>query len=271
MNFKTSIATGLLASSLFLPNINADERRFTYVYEPETLPQGAAEIENWVTLRAGRNQTVGKENYNRWDLRQEFEYGVTDRYTLSFYLNEKAESYRDAAGEDINEFEWKGISLENIYNVLNPADNPVGLSLYLEGAYSGEEAALEQKIIFGQRHGDWKWALNLIHETEWEDNLHEIVGEAGLTMGLARDLGKNWALGLEFRNVNSFPEYDSWENSALFLGPVVSYRQEKWWAALTVLPQIYGWNNSASDDGNPNLDLRDHEKLNIRFLIGIHL
>jgi hypothetical protein len=90
-------------------------------------------------------------------------------------------------------------------------------------------------------------------------------------MGLARDLGKNWSLGLEFRNVNSFPEYDSWENSALYLGPVVSYRQEKWWAALTVLPQIYGWNNSSSDDGNPNKELRDNEKLNIRLLIGIPL
>ena len=271
MNLKPSVVTGLLASSLFLPNMNADERRFTYVYEPETLPQGAAEIENWVTLRAGRNKTVGKENYNRWDLRQEFEYGVTDRYTLSLYMNEKAESYRDSAGNDVNDFEWKGISIENIYNVVNPADKPVGLSLYLEGAYSGEEAALEQKIIFGQRHGDWKWALNLIHETEWENNLHEIVGEAGVSMGLAHDLGKNWSLGLEFRNVNSFPEYDSWDNSALFLGPVVSYRQDKWWAALTVLPQIYGWNSSGSDDGNPNLDLRDHEKLNIRLLIGIHL
>ena len=90
-------------------------------------------------------------------------------------------------------------------------------------------------------------------------------------MGLARDLGKNWSLGLEFRNVNSFPEYDSWENSALYLGPVVSYRQDKWWAALTVLPQIYGWNNSSSDDGNPNKELRDNEKLNIRLLIGIPL
>ena len=145
MNLKPSVVAGLLASSLFLPNTNADERRFTYVYEPETLPQGAAEIENWVTLRAGRNQTVGKENYNRWDLRQEFEYGVTDRYTLSLYMNEKAESYRDSAGNDVNDFEWKGISLENIYNVVNPADNPVGLSLYLEGTYSGEEAAVEEK------------------------------------------------------------------------------------------------------------------------------
>lgn len=271
MSLKYSVFTGLVASSLFLPNLHADDRRFTYTYEPETLPQGAAEIENWVTLRAGRSKSLGQENYNRWDLRQEFEYGVSDRYTISFYLNEKAESYRDSAGEDVSSFKWKGIAVENLFNVVNPAEHPVGISLYLEGAYSGEEAALEQKIIFGQRHGDWKWAFNLIHETGWEDNLHETEGEVGASLGLARDLGKNWSLGLECRNMNTLPEYREWENSALYLGPVLSYRHEKWWAALSVMPQIYGWNNSGSSDGNPHLELRDNEKINIRLLIGIPL
>jgi hypothetical protein len=146
----------------------ADERRFTYVYEPETLPAGAFEFENWVTLGVGRNETVGADTYNRWDLRQEFEFGVTDWYTAALYLNEKAESYRDpTSGVNESEFAWKGLSLENRFNVLNPAAHAVGLTLYLEGRYSGEEAALEEKIIIGQRHGSWKWALNIEHETEW--------------------------------------------------------------------------------------------------------
>jgi len=78
------------------------------------------------------------------------------------------------------------------------------------------------------------------------------------------------ALGLELRNENLLPEYDSWESSALFLGPVISYRQEKWWAAFTVMPQIYGWNNRASQDGNSHLELNDHEKINIRLLFGFN-
>jgi len=261
----------LLAIGCGLPALQADERRFTYVYEPETLPAGALEFENWVTLRAGRNETVGQENYNRWDLRQEIEYGVTDWYTAALYLNEKAESYRDPATDATeSEFDWKGVSLENRFNVLNPAAHAVGLTFYLEGRYSGEEAAVEEKIILGQRHGPWKWAFNLEHETEWEENLHEVEGEVGASLGLARDLGKHWSLGLEFRNGNLLPEYRAWESSALFLGPVVSHRQERWWAALTVMPQIYGWNNSASQDGDPHLELNDHEKLNIRLLFGIN-
>ena len=47
------------------------------------------------------------------------------------------------------------------------------------------------------------------------------------SFGIARDLGKRWSLGLELRDHNELPEYRKWENTALFLGPVVSYRQEK--------------------------------------------
>jgi hypothetical protein len=252
-------------------SVQADERRFTYVYEPETPPQGAWELENWVTLGAGRNATVGQKDYNRWDLRQELEYGVTDWYSLSLYFNESAESFLDpATGANQSDFSWKGLSLENRFNVLNPAMHKIGLTLYVEGRYSGEEAELEEKVIIGQRHGDWKWAFNLIHETEWEDNLHSVEGEVGASLGIARGLGKHWSVGLEFRNENVLHEYKSWENSALFLGPVVSYRQEKWWAALTVMPQIYGWNNRASQDGNSHLEFNDHEKVNIRLLFGVN-
>jgi hypothetical protein len=52
---------------------------------------------------------------------------------------------------------------------------------------------------------------------------------------------------------------------------VVSYRQEKWWAALTVMPQIYGANYNGNPGGNSWLELEAHERLNVRLLIGISL
>lgn len=270
MNISKILLAGLVTGLVVTGPALADERRFTYVYEPETLPAGALEFENWVTLRTQRNKAVGKDNFNRWDLRQEVEYGVTDRYTVALYVNEKAESYRDSVGVDESEFEFKGLSLENRYNVLNPAEHAVGFTLYLEGRYSGEEAELEQKLIFGQRHGNWKWALNLEHATEWEDNLHEVEGEVGASFGIARDLNKNWSLGLELRNQTLLPEYKEVESSALFLGPVLSFHQEKWWAALTVMPQIKGWNMGGDPDGDSHYELVDHEKLNIRLLLGFN-
>jgi len=267
------ILAACLAGGLWAAGASANERRFTYSYEPETLPQGAVEFEQWITLRSQRTGggSVQQDNFNRWDIREELEYGVTDNYTIGFYLNAKAQSYRDTSvspAEDVSEFEFKGISLENRYMVFNPAEHALGLTLYLEPSFSGEEAALEEKIILGQRYGDWKWALNLSHETEWEDNFHETVGELEATFGLAYDLNPRWSLGLEVRSLSELPEYETWEYTALFLGPVISYRQEKWWAALTVLPQVYGRNYHGNPDDNTSLVLDAQERLNIRLLLG---
>jgi hypothetical protein len=263
--------TGMLATGALVVNSKADDRRFTYTYEPETPPAGSMEFENWVTLGTQRNSTVGQKNYNQWDLRQELEYGVSDRYALGLYLNERATSFQNpSTGGNESSFDWKGVSLENRFNVLNPAEHAVGLTLYVEGTYSGDQAEVEEKVIIGQRHGDWKWAFNLIHATDWEDNLSKREGELGASFGLARDLGKHWSVGLELRDETLMPDYKEFESTAVFLGPVVSYHQEKWWAALTVMPQIYGWNKDGSADGNSHLELVDHEKVNIRLLFGFN-
>jgi hypothetical protein len=270
---STPMLLGLLACGLCAAGAFATERRFTYTYEPETLPQGAMEFEQWITLQTQRTSggAVQQKNFNQWQLREELEYGVTDNYTLGLYLNLAAESYQDVSVSppaDVSGFEFDGLSLENRFLVLNPADHAVGLTLYLEPAFSGSEAEVEERLILGQRHGDWKWALNLIHATEWEDNFGEVEGEFAATIGVARDLDSHWSVGLEFWNQNALPEYQSWEYTAFFLGPVVSYRQEKWWATLTVLPQIYGKNYDGNPDGNTSLVLDEQERVNIRLLLG---
>ena len=252
----------------------ADDRRFTYTYEPETTLQGVLEFEQWLTLRTQRTTAgdVKQQNYNLWELREELEYGVTDRYSVSLYLNFHSESFRDVStspATDSSKFQFKGVSVENRYMLVNPANHAVGITLYLEPRFSGDEAELEERLILGQRHGDWKWALNLTHATEWSENWHATEGELEASFGIALDLNKQWSIGLELRDHNELPEYSRWENTALFLGPVVSYRQEKWWAALTIMPQIYGANYLGNPDQNTHLDLDAHERVNIRLLMGI--
>jgi hypothetical protein len=124
-------------------------------------------------------------------------------------------------------------------------------------------------VILGQRHGDWKWTLNLTHSTEWSDHFHSAEGEVELSCGLARDLSRHWALGLELRDHSDLPDYSQWENMALYVGPVLSYRRAGWWATLAVMPQIAGWNFNENADGNSHLELVDHERLNVRLLFGI--
>ena len=88
MRTRKRILTGLLACGVGLAAAaRADERLFTYTYEPETMPKGAFEFEQWVTSRVGRNATVGQDDYYRLQFREEFEYGLTDNYTLALYVN----------------------------------------------------------------------------------------------------------------------------------------------------------------------------------------
>jgi len=271
MKFKSCFLAGLIVSGAGLVPAHATDRLFTYTYEPETMPEGGMEFEQWITSRSGRGSAVGQKDFYRWDFREELEYGVTDNYTIALYLNTKSESYVNTMGDQETEFEFEGISLENKYLVLNPAEHAVGLSLYLEPTFSGSEAELEQKIILGQRHGDWKWAVNLTHATEWEDNLEEVVGEFEGSIGVARYLNARWAIGIEARCKTEIKEYKEPESTALYVGPTVSYRTDRWWAAISVMPQVWGKNYDGNPDGNTHLDLDHNERLNVRILIGIDL
>jgi len=260
----------LLAGALGAGVAEATDRVFTYTYEPETLPKGAWEFEQWVTWRGGRNKAVGQDDYSRWQFREEIEYGVTDNYQLALYVNSQHESFRDPeTGGRESRFIWDGVSIENKYMLLNPAEHAVGLALYMEPAISDREFEFEQKIIIGQRHGDWKWAVNLVHETEWSLLEDETEGVFEFTAGLSRSLGKGWHLGLEVRNHNEIPEYHVWENTALFVGPAVSYQTQRWWATMSILPQVYGQNFQGNPDQEVHLDLDGHEKINVRLLVGV--
>ena len=265
----SSIATVALGATLIAASAHADHRLFTYTYEPETEPAGDWEYEQSITLRSGRNSTVGQDHYSHWEFRHEIEYGVTENYTAALYINHDLTHFRDpATGTRTTDYEWTGISLENRYQLLNPNEHAIGLTLYLEPTYNGKNAELEQKIILGQRIGDWKWAVNLTHATEWRDYFRETEGELELSAGLARQLNHHWSVGLEIRDHNELPEYKEWENTAVFVGPVVSYHRAKWWAALSVMPQVYGANFTGDPDNNHHLELQGHERINVRLLFG---
>jgi hypothetical protein len=269
MNTK-QLLTGMTCGLLTVAAAHAHERIFTYTYEPNTPPKGELELEQHVTLRAGRDAAVGQSDYYRMDFREEVEYGVTDNYQVSLYFNQQYEHFRDpASGQGTSRFGQTGFSLENLYMVLNPTEHKVGLALYLEPTYDGKNFELEEKIIIGQRYGNWRWALNLTHATEWEDDFRSKEGEFETTFGVTRQLASHWWLGVEVRNHNEIPEYKEWENTAFYLGPVVCYRRANWFATLTVMPQIYGANFTGNPDNNHHLELEGHERVNLRLIFGV--
>lgn len=236
---------------------NADERHFTYSYEADSvLPKGRWEFEQWVTLRSGHEEG----EFSRWDFREEIEYGLTERLTTALYLNFK-DLYVDLPGKekDKDGMEFRGVSSEWKYMLLSPHLNPIGVLLYGEARYDGDEFELEEKLIlehiFAER---WILAVNIIGEEEWKFKDEETEKEAALefTGGLSYLINENWSVGVEARNHREFPEYEEQEHSAWFVGPNIHYGTEKWWATLTVLPQVTDV-------------LDEHEEVEVRFIAGV--
>lgn len=236
---------------------SADERHFTYSYEADSiLPKGHWELEQWVTLRAGKEDG----QFDRWDFREEVEYGLTDRLTTALYFNFNDIHSDGVPGrEDEDGMNFDGISSEWKYMLLSPHLYPVGVLLYFEPTYSGKELELEEKLILEHIFSDrWILTANIIGEHEWEfeDDETQTEGVLELTAGLSYQINESWSVGVEGKNQREFPDYQEQENSAWFVGPNVHYGNGKWWATLTVLPQV--------------TDVLDaHEEVEVRFIAGV--
>lgn len=259
----------IVAASVFtMAAVQADERLFTYSYEADSvLPKGGFEFEQWVTYRGGKEEGV----FARWDLREEIEYGVTDRYTTALYLNFRDTFSEDVAGVgDRDRFEFKGISSEHKFQLLNPNLNPVGVLLYGEITTDGHELELEQKLVLSKTLAEkWTLAFNAVIEEEWEFESHETEEalELQFTAGVSYRLNPNWSVGLEALHVREFEGlgFNDQETSAYFIGPNLHYGTSRWWATLTVMPQISG-----RPDTESGFDLVHQERVQVRLIAGIN-
>lgn len=248
---------GLVLSCLFAGTALADERRFTYSYEADSvLPKGAFEFEQWATLKAGKED--GK--YYQWRLREEIETGLTDRLTTALYLNLKDTYSKDVTGiNDKDGTEFSGLSNEWKYMLFSPHQYPIGVLLYGEIGYDGEELELEEKLIlehiFAER---WILVMNLIFEEEWKWQKKKSEKEFVIspTFGLCYIINDHWSIGLEAVNHREYPDFGDEEHSAWFLGPNIHYGSEKWWATLAILPQVTDV-------------LDEHEEVEARLITGI--
>src|SRR5436190_17349417 len=187
------VAVSLLAGFLAA---RADERLFTYVQEAEVLPKGGLEFEQWLTHR--RSKAAGV--FARWDFREELEYGLTDKLTVAGYLNFKNTHSEGVTGRtDESVFEFEGVSTELKYQLLNPNTQPIGLLLYGEATYNGEEFELEEKLVLQKNFGEkWVAAFNATLEEEWAYTATGTEEELSLelTAGLAYKINSHWSIGV---------------------------------------------------------------------------
>lgn len=254
----------ILALILILATDNslADRRYFGWSYLAYTLPSQAFELEIWNTYSIGKEMGY----YYQTQPRFEFEYGVTDRLSASFYFNFNQIIVEDNSYESKN-FNFSSSSIELRYRLTNPDEIFIDPALYFEFAYGGDELEYEAKAIFSKRLGNFITVINFSGEIEREiiESKNESVLE--ITAGLMYDLNPNFALGIEFRNHREYEGiYDDEEYQATFFGPTINVQTKSFYLTLNFLPQIVG--NPATQSG---LELIGHEKYEFRTILGIEL
>ncbi len=272
MKEKKSETLIFILLMLLIPGITySDDRRFSYVYESTSLAKNETDLEVWSTYRGGR-----VNYYSRFDHRMEFEIGLTDKLQTALYLNFRNVTQADPVTGDYNtNFEWDGISSEWKYRLLNKYRDGIGFSPYLELAFNTREAELETKLIFDKNLSKkFIAAFNIVGEYEWEFNPGAEKTSKEFTLefdlGLAYDVSNNLSFGIEARSHNDFPNGEGLKHAALFVGPNMSYRTEKWFFYINLSAAGQAIKKSVNMK-NSNLILDDHERNNLRLILGFTL
>jgi len=263
-----TVVTGVMAMILLEAlTASADERMFTYSNEAKTLPAGSVELEQWVTLAARKESG----EFRKWKMREELEYGFTDRFTGAAYLNWELETVHDVPGlADEREATFAGASLEGKYKFTDPSADLIGTLLYVELSAESDEYELELKGVASKAWGPWTLAYNFIVEAEWVgsrdlNNIkrwdHEFTIEN--TAGISYSFLPALAVGLEAMARTPFDDnFEDRGQTAFFAGPNVHVSAGPLWATLTVIRQV-------DPQGHNDLNLDDFTKFEIRLMVGV--
>ncbi len=222
------------APIVFVTDLEAGARRFTYVYEATTAAPGSFEFETWATWKTSPRE---QHRFNAVDFRHEIEFGVTDRLQLAIYVADWG--FREDPNSNQHGFSFQDAALELIYNLTNPTTDLIGSALYGEIRGGPEELELESKIILQKNIGRFVLAYNATLEAKWEgDHLEERGGEIVQTFGLSYEVSPAFLLGAEVLHEIDLPDWSEAEDSVVYGGPNASYRHGNWWATITPLVQL---------------------------------
>jgi hypothetical protein len=221
----------------------AGDRRFAYSYETTTMPAGAMELETWVTWKTGKDSDP---DFERFDIRHEFEYGVTDRLQLAFYFLD----WRYEQSSKKSETTFQDVAVEAIYNLTNPNTAAFGSALYGEIKGSGDYIELESKLLLQKNYGPWMLVYNIGGEVAWENHYEDDEAELMQSLGVAYQISPSWSVGAEALHEIEVPDVEHLGDSGVYLGPNVSWRKDRFSITTTAMWQI------TRLDSEPDFQLR---------------
>jgi hypothetical protein len=276
------------------PAAQADEGLWGYIKGAEPLPKSSWDFEQSFTYRWDK----GSGTYEALDTKTEFEYGVTDRFSMSaalFGLGINTQDIRiDAYIPADEKYGWKpnGIEAAAKYNYLSAAKDDIGVSQYIalsyfwkdvnsgqdKDSYSFETILIVQKyflegqlILAGNlgleaTNADRSPIDDLPPDFEWPTT-PEMEIEITVGGGLSYRFAPNWFVGVEALYQSERETVVGQERWSLQAGPNLHYGGKKWWATLTWLPQLIGGPEYEGQKYS-NLHLIEKTKNELRLRVG---
>ena len=257
MSRITKTAAAIALASALTP-AHAGEGSMGWVVTLDLQPKGTLEFEQRVSLV----EKQARGHYDLWTSRTELEYGVTNDFQLSAYLNYW---HVNAGGNDITgettgllvpgsaasnpnySKTLAGYSIEGIYRILNPVVYPVGVGLYLEYTDGQVKSDTEARLILQSNFLDDKLvvAANVVAGSKlmkFDKDDRASESELDLLLGTTYRIANRWTAGLEYRYHNDFVGYGWRERTqeAHFFGPNVHYATKDWWVTAAWRYQIEG-------------------------------
>ena len=293
--FALVVAT-LTSAVLATRPAQADENLLGYVKGAETLPEGATELYNWVTVRSDK----GKGHYLAVDSKTELEYGLTNSFSVSGAVKTQSidtyglliDGYLPGPKDYV--FNPSGVEIGGKYNFLRPAIDPIGFATYFSVDYnwldphSGQDKltlSADLDFLFQKYFLDARliWVGNLGMETTYADRTDianlppgfdwptapemEIELKAGT--GLSYRFAPGWFIGAETLYETEFETDVGQERWSVLAGPSLHYANQDWWATFTWMPQLVG--GGESYPGQPSgLHLIEKTRDEFRFKIGFN-
>lgn len=242
-NARLGLTSAMGALLVFASAASAGSRHFAYTYETTTMAKGAMELESWVTWKTDKQ---ADPDFERFDIRHEFEYGMTDRLQLAFYFAD----WRHEENAKSSETSFRDIAVEVIYNLTDPNTTPFGSALYGEIKAGDDFIELEGKFLLQKNIGSWILAYNVGGEIAWEGDYESDEAELIQSAGVSYQFNPSFSAGFEVLHEIAVPDVDTIADSGVYAGPNIAWRKGRVAAALTGLWQL----TSLADE--PDFQLR---------------
>ncbi len=294
--FKAAAIAASVTMAL-IPTANAGENLFGFVQGAETLPEGAFELYQIVTVRDDKDQGT----YRGYNYETELEYGVSNRLSASgsFKMMSLETNGLIIDGylpkeEDFG-FKPQGIEGSLKYMFLSPALDDIGLTAKLsfdydwldvhsgqdKDTYSVELMGIAQKFML---EGELIWSTNAGFEATYADRAEianlpegfewptdpEMEIELKVGTGISYRFAPSWFIGVEAFYETEFETEVGQERWSFFAGPSLHYGSQTWWATATWLPQLSGGGEQYEGQLDTNLHLIEKTKQEFRIKVGFN-